>query len=132
MSSEEPRSATYEPPEPFEQTAKTPPRGYLLMVAGDLTIGAGLASVANGSYAMLTGTAVQVAADFGLTKEAVCGFIFLVFGIVSVIGGIIVHRRGHFSFGLAGAVLGMMAGGLIGFWMGLIALVLYALSHEDL
>ncbi|OGS43979.1 MAG: hypothetical protein A3K76_00630 [Euryarchaeota archaeon RBG_13_57_23] len=132
MSSDEQQPNTSESPEPFDQVAKRPPRSYFLTLGADLTIAAGVATLANGTYAILTGTDVQVATDFGLTKEAVCGIIFVLFGIVSVAGGVAALKRMHFSLGLAGAALGMMGGGLIGFWLGLIALVMYALSHEDL
>lgn len=132
MSSTGSPASELETEKPLSMTAKVPPRSYFLTLAADLTIAGGVASFANGTFAILTGTEVQVAADLGLSKEAICGFIFVIFGIVSVAGGIAALRRKHFSLGLAGAVLGMMGGGLVGFWLGLIALVMYALSHEDL
>ena len=132
MSNDEQQPNTTELSKPFDQAARIPPRSYFLTLGGDLTIGAGVASFANGTYAMLTGTDVTLAADIGVTKEAICGFIFVLFGIVSIAGGIAALKRMHISLGLAGAALGMMGGGLVGFWLGLIALVMFALSHEDL
>ncbi len=117
---------------PFDQAAKPPQRSYLLKLAGDLTIAAGIASLANGIYSVVTNNAVSFATKSIVTGETVCGFVVIVFGIISIAGGISVYKGMHFSLGLAGAVLGMIGGGLVGFWLGLFALVLYALSHEDL
>src|SRR4030067_574371 len=91
----------------FGPTAKIPPRSYFLTLGGDLTIGAGVASFANGTYAMLTGTDVTLAADIGVTKEAICGFIFVLFGLVSIAGGLGALKRMHLFLGLGGAGLGV-------------------------
>lgn len=56
----------------------------------------------------------------------------VIFGIIAVAGGISGIKKKNFALALAGAVMGMMGGGLYGFYLGLGALVIFALSNQDL
>lgn len=97
-------------------------------------MGAGLTFLA-GALALKNGFTGVTGESFGSTNafylNSVCGIVFILFGIVSIIGAICALKGKYFVLAIGGAVLGMVGDGVIGFFSGLIALILFALSNED-
>ena len=61
-----------------------------------------------------------------------CAAIEIFFGIIAVVGGIFAIRRKSFGLAVGGAVMGMLGLGLgVGFILGLIGLILIAISKND-
>ena len=108
------------------------PRSTLLTLGGGMTIVAGVLALINGLRAMVGNGEVSFGLDIGLTRYTFCAFIVLLFGALAITGGVFALKGRHLSLSLAGAVFGMMGGGLIGFYLGLVALVLFGLSDADL
>lgn len=97
--------------------------GILALVAGVLALGQGLIYAAGGS-------AFSYAPGSGLL--CLCGAIDILFGLGSMAGGYFAIKREKFTLALLGAVVGMLGMGfLIGFVLGLIALVLIATSKGE-
>lgn len=113
-------------PIPMKQT-----RGMAVPLGGLMTLAAGLLSLLNGIQGIVFGGWFQFGLDPGFSRFEACGVICILFGIVGVAGGISALRGWRLSLALAGAVLGMMGGGLVGFWLGLGALIVFAFSNED-
>lgn len=103
-------------------------RGWAPLVGAGLTFLAGCLALKNG----LTGVTGET---FGSTDafylNSVCGIVFIIFGIVSLIGAYCAIQGKFFVLAIGGAVLGMVGDGVIGFFSGLIALILFAISNED-
>ncbi len=102
-------------------------------IAGWLTILSGFLALVNGASAMLNEPWFH-SLDLltGLTSYGICEIIFLVAGVVAIAGGIAAILGKSLSLALAGAGLGILAGGIPGFFMGLAALVLLFMSDGDL
>jgi hypothetical protein len=100
--------------------------GWLIILSGFLALVNGVTAVLNESWFhsldLLT----------GLTSYGICEIGVLVAGFVAIAGGIAAIRGKSLSLALAGAGLGILAGGILGFFMGLAALVLLFFSDGDL
>lgn len=105
-------------------------RDLPMRLGGLMTLAAGVLSLMSAVLGTALGGELPVGVDF--ERFALCGVIVLAFGTVAVIGGICALMGKQFSLALAGAFLGMVSGGLVPFWLGLGALVVFALAHEDL
>ncbi len=104
-------------------------RSRHLKSASMLVIAGGIVSLANGIVAIFAGGDV----DVGITIPVgtYCGALVLSLGIGGILSGITAYMLRRISPALAGAVMGMAGGGIVGFWLGLAAIVLLTLSHED-
>ena len=96
-----------------------------------MTISAGILAMVNGLRGIFGESSIALGPDAGFSRSDVCGIMVLIFGIVAIAGGISALRCRYLSLSLAGAVLGMMGSGLIGFCLGLGALVMFAFSDQD-
>jgi uncharacterized membrane protein HdeD (DUF308 family) len=105
-------------------------RSRHLKSAAMLVIAAGILSMANGLAAMFTGGEVY-AVDLTISVGTYCGALVLLLGIGGILSGVVALKMRRLSPALAGAILGIAGGGLMGFWFGLAAIVLLTLSHED-
>lgn len=114
-----------------QPTMQAPRRTLTVTLAGLMTLSAGLLSLFNGIQGIVFGGQFAFGLDPGFSRFELCGVIVIIFGIVAIAGGILALKRRHISLALAGAVLGMLGGGLLGFWLGLGALVLFGFSDED-
>ncbi len=94
-----------------------------------LVIAAGVICIANGLMGSLFRGTSQINETFMI--EQYCSIIVLVLGVCGIASGIAAVVLRRVSPALAGAVMGMAGGGLVGFWLGLGALVLLSLSFED-
>lgn len=97
--------------------------GILAIVAGVLALGQGLA------YATVS---AAVASYVPSSSLCLCGGVDIIFGLASIAGGILTLKRTNFLLALIGAVLGMLGlGFLIGALVGLIAVIMIAVSKEE-
>ncbi|MBU0684777.1 MAG: hypothetical protein ABIE25_08580 [Thermoplasmatota archaeon] len=96
-----------------------------------MTLSAGGICMANGLGSLLDGASVFIGPDTGEVNIVACGIIVIFFGIIAIAGGITAIRGKHISLALAGAVAGMMGGGLAGFCLGLASLLLFVFSDID-
>ena len=97
-----------------------------------MTLAAGISALINGLRAIISNSPIALGPEASFTRYTACGIMVLLFGIVAVAGGISAIRGRNLSLALAGAFFGILGGGLLGFWRGLGALVVFALFNEDL
>lgn len=97
--------------------------GILAIIAGVLALGQGLLySVIGSTFAVLPGSG----------SLCLCGSVDALFGALSILGGISALKRSNWALALFGAILGMLGIGLlIGALLGLIALILIAMSRNE-
>lgn len=97
--------------------------GILAVIAGILALGQGLLYVAGAS-------AISYVSGSGVI--CLCGAIDVMFGLGSIAGGVFALKREHYMLAVVGAAVGMLGLGLvIGFILGLIALVLIASAKSE-
>ncbi len=97
--------------------------GVLAIIAGVLALGQGLLySIIGSTFTLLPGS------DY----LCICGGIDALFGVISILGGISALKRSRWALALFGAILGMLGFGLlIGALLGLIAVILIAMSRNE-
>lgn len=108
---------------------RQPDRKISMRLGGALTFGTGLLSLENGLQAMISGEEIPFGPYF--THVTACSITVILFGTIALAGGISAMRGKHFSLALAGALLGMMGGGIWAFFMGLVAFIFYYFANED-
>lgn len=109
------------------------PRRSFAILAGWMTIIAGLLAFFNGLMALLGQTSsnlFDIVID--LNRYSMCATMIMALGVVAIVGGISAIRGKNISLALVGAALGMMGGGIVGFWLGITAILFLFLSNEDL
>jgi len=107
-------------------------RGTALTIGAVFTLAAGALSLINGFNGIIfEGEFLFMEWDPGFSRFALCGIICILFGIIAIAGGIMALRTRRISLAFAGALLGMMGGGLVGFWLGLAAVIVFAFSDSD-
>lgn len=101
-----------------------------LLAGGVLAIIAGVLAFGQGLLYVVVGGAVSYLPGAG--SLCLCGGLDILFGLGSIAGGVFAIQRKHFALALLGAVVGMLGIGLlIGFLLGLIALILIAVSRNE-
>ncbi len=94
-----------------------------------MTLLSGILAIINGLSGLSShGSSVE----FRFAPYDYCGTLFVLFGIVAVVGGISGIMRKSFLLAVAGAITGIMGGGVYGLYLGLGALVLFGLSNQDM
>ena len=123
-------------PRPLQKTAndddQSRPRSSFAILAGWMIVIAGLLALFNGFTALLGETSsdlFDIVVD--LNRYSMCAMMIMAFGAVAIVGGISAIRGKNISLALAGAALGMLGGGIVGFWLGLTAILFLFLSNED-
>jgi hypothetical protein len=116
-------------PEPEPMRSR---RDNYLLLGGGMTLLAGIFAIINGLRGLFTDSSLALGPADTFTRETSCGVLVLVFGIVAVAGGISGIKRKNFALAIAGSVMGMMGGGVYGFYLGLGALIVFGLSNIDL
>jgi len=97
--------------------------GILAILAGVLALGQGI---------LYAGVSSAAAAYIPTGALCLCGGVDMIFGLASIAGGIMALKRTSFGLALLGAILGMLGFGfLIGALLGLIAVILIAISRND-
>ncbi len=101
-----------------------------LKIASFLVIIAGVLGLMSGLEAAITNSEINILGGGDVVRY--CGVLVFVSGIGAIVFGVasLVLRR--VSPALAGAVMGIAGGGLIGFWLGIAAIVLLVMSNDDL
>lgn len=96
-----------------------------LVIGGILAIIAGVLALAQG---LLSGAVYSLIPEGFL---CMCSVLGVVFGLISIVGGIMAIQRKAFLIAFMGAILGMLGWGfLVGFVLGLFAVILIALSKQ--
>lgn len=116
----------------MSEKTRPPRRSATLVLGGGLSVGAGILSLINGVQGILTNAELSILPPVSQSFVKVCGVLLLVLGALAVVGGVSAIRGGRLSLSLVGAGAGMLGGGLIGFYLGLGAIVLLLLSNQDL
>jgi hypothetical protein len=114
------------------QQSPEPERDIYMLLGGGMTLLAGILAIINGLTGLFTDSYLALGPDSSFTRDTYCGILVLVFGIIAVAGGISGIKRKNFALALAGAVMGMMGGGVFGFFLGVGALIIFGLSNQDL
>jgi len=114
------------------QRPPEPERDIYMLLGGGMTLVAGVLAIINGLRGLFTDSFLALGPADTFTRETSCGILVLVFGIVAVAGGISGIKEKNITLAIAGAFLGMMGGGLYGFYLGFGALITFALSNQDL
>jgi hypothetical protein len=97
--------------------------GILIIIAGLIEIGSGGLLIAGGAA---TSSIPIVGGDIGGIL-AVCGAIWLILGIIALLGGIFAIQRKSFGIAVLGGILG-----LAGYFIpALIGLILVAVSKDE-
>jgi hypothetical protein len=97
-----------------------------------LAILAGVLALGQGVLYVSVDAAVSAYIPTGTGMLCLCGGLDIVFGLASLAGGIMALKRTSFGLALLGAILGMLGFGfLIGALLGLIAVILIAVSRQD-
>lgn len=101
-----------------------------LVTGGILAIIAGLLSLAQGLlYTVSGGMFVEYVGSGAL---CLCGGLGILFGLGSLAGGIFAIQRKGYALAVAGAVVGMLGFGfIIGFFIGLAALIMIASAKQE-
>jgi ribosomal protein L40E len=110
---------------PSEPASATP------LAAGILMIITGILAIGQGGLFLLTGS---IAAQIDVPTGGItcCGLLSILFGLAALIGGYFSLSRSSWTFAMLGAVLAMLSGAfVIGFVLGLIALILVGISKEE-
>jgi hypothetical protein len=101
------------------------------MVGGACAIVAGALAVVQGIL-LFTGDALFFDFTGDVTGVFILGAVEVVFGLASINAGMNARQRKKYGTSLVGSVLGMVAFGfLIGGFLGLVAVMLIALSYDE-
>jgi hypothetical protein len=115
----------------YRMQAQAPPKkkGILPVVGGVLVLIAGLVELISGGI-LISGGEFLGGFDMGTGVHnilTVCGVIWIILGIVAILGGIFAVQRKHFGLAVLGAILGL--GGY--FIFALIGIILIAVGKDD-
>jgi hypothetical protein len=121
---------------PKEKSALSLIGGILILIAGlmGLVMG-GILLMAAGEVDTLGDWGVDVAGVGDMLEDilTVCGIIFIVLGLIAVLGGFFGIQRKHWGIVILGGVLGLFVLGpyMLGSLLALIGLILVAISKKD-
>jgi len=101
------------------------------VIGGICAMGAGFLGMLQGMVLLASGTmADSITGAFGL--DALLGLVAIAFGFLSILGGLDARLRTRYKKSLTRAILGMVAFGFtVGAFLGLVAVILIALSREQ-
>jgi len=111
-----------------------PRRDAYLVAGAPLVIVAGILSLVNGAEALF---AISNTLPFLSNSEAtvfpICGALLIVLGAISIAGGIYaLTPHPHLLPIVVAAAAGIMGGGLLGFFLGFAAIILFWMANVDL
>jgi len=101
------------------------------MIAGILTILTGVLAIGQGAFYLLAGS---IAATMDVPGGAItcCGMLDILFGLAALFGGYCSIQKSKWIFAIVGAILAMLSFAfLVGFVLGLIAVILVAISKAE-
>lgn len=118
-------------------TAKPIIAGVLIMIAGILAIGNGIvyisidaADIEDAGYTPISQGEMSLSELEEIMN--VCGGLEFVFGTIAAIGGVFAIMRKYFYFALVGGVFALLGFGfVVGSLLGLIGIILIALSKDE-
>lgn len=110
-----------------EKTAMPVAGGALVLIAGILGLGQGAVLFLPGAALAGIPGGESLAAIL-----AICGGIFVIFGLVAIVGGIMAVQRKMWGLALVGSILGLLAlGFILGSVLSLVGLILIAISKKE-
>ena len=115
------------------------PQTMMPMIGGILLVVAAILSIANWGYIMAVFATDPNAAGFmalipGLaTLVYICGGIFIVLSIITLLGGVMALRRRMWGLALVGSILGLFIIGPFGVssLLAFVALIILAISRKE-
>jgi len=124
------------PAAPAEKSALSLIGGILILIAGIMGLALGGILIAAASNVDTLGDwGVDVAGVGDMISDilTVCGIIFIILGLIAVIGGFFGVQRKHWGLAILGGVLGLFCIGpwMLGSLFALIGLILVAVSKKD-
>lgn len=104
--------------------------GVLAIVMGVIYLSLGAADLEDAGYTPVSQG--DISAEELQDIMGICGGIEFIFGAIAIIGGIFALMRKYFYFALVGGIFGLAGlGFLVGSLLGLIGIILIALSKEE-
>lgn len=117
--------------DPHGDGQKRPQRSYAVL-AGWMTVVAGVLAFFNGFMSLFGHSSIDLFDIFiEPDRYTICGIAIMASGVIAILGGISAIRGWNISLALVGAALGMMGGGIVGFWLGIASILFLFLSSED-
>jgi len=121
-------------PKPHEKTALSLIGGALILIAGLMGLIAGVILLTI-SFEDLDQYGIDVAGVGDMVEDILhaCGAIWVIFGLIAVMGGVFGIMRKHFALVIVGAIFGLLCFGpyALGSIFALIGLILVAVSKKD-
>ena len=119
--------------------APAKPQTMMPMIGGIMLIVAGILSIANWGYILaFFATDPTVAGFMGMvpglaTLVFVCGAIFIVLSIITLLGGVMAMRRKMWGLALVGSILGLFTIGFFGIssLLSFIALIVLIIARKE-
>ena len=116
----------HQSPEPEPMRSR---RDIYMLLGSGMTLLAGIFAIINGLRGLFSDIHTV---EYRFAPYDYCATLFVLFGIIAVAGGISGIMRKSFLLAVAGAIMGMMGGGVYGLYLGLGALILFGLSNQDM
>jgi len=124
-------------PPPMYGAPPAKPHTMMPMIAGLLLIVSAIIAIAFWAYVAFVASALvgilPVGGEMFQTIIVVCGAIFIVLGIIELLGGIMALRRKMWALALVGSILGLFTFGFYGISsiLSLVALIILAISRKE-
>jgi hypothetical protein len=124
-------------PPPMYGAPPAKPQTMMPMIAGIMMIVSAIVGIAFWAYVAFIASAMvgflPVGGGAFTTIIAICGAIFIVLGIIELLGGIMALRRKMWALALVGSILGLFTFGFYGISsiLSLVALIILAISRKE-
>ncbi len=107
--------------------------GTRARLGGVITLVAGIVGLVSALMFMLTGANLETALTFPVTIDVLNGLPNLILGIVAVAGGACAMKRKAWGFGMAGAVLSIVATFNLGIViiLGILGIIFIAMGKQE-
>lgn len=122
-------------PAPRARSPRARTGGALILVAGILAIGNGIAEMA---LSTMSPDSLGITLPEGITTSqfqellAVVGIVAVVLGFISIMGGIFAFQKRRFAWAVAGGITGLFGiGFVIGAVLAVVGLILIALARDE-
>lgn len=118
------------PAGPVVEKTWKPIVGGIFIILGALAgiIGGIWLAAVGGALDAMMPVAVPGVTDVFADIVTICGVIWLIFGIIALLGGIFAIKRTHYGLAILGGIFALLAGFII---LGLIGLILVAISKSE-
>jgi len=122
-------------PPPMYGAPPAKPQTMMPMIAGILLILSAIIAIAFWAYVAFVAAAFASFLPMGglTTIIAICGGIFIILGIIELLGGVMALRRKMWALALVGSILGLFTVGFYGLSsiLSLVGLIILAISRKE-